>query len=570
METKTPERQFVPTDLDVAQWPQLEKLYVALRDRPIRSAKELERWLLDFSELSSVVDEYGTRRYIAKSCHTDDPKIEARYLHFIEQIDPKIKPLAFAQQKRFLESPYRSALPDDRYAILSRIWQAEVDVYRDENVPIQTDITRLNNEYDKTCGAMMVQFRGSEYTMQQMARFAEETDRALREEAWRASTTRQFKDRASISALFEQILSHRHRIATNAGFSDFRAYSWRSMKRFDYTPDDCLRFGDAIEECVTPLMHKMDTERAAALKIEKLRPWDFAVDPLGRAPLRPFDQKDITGFVTKTREIFQRISPQLAADFDSLRHNHNLDLDTRKGKQPGGYQSNLYESRQPFIFMNAAGLERDVMILLHEGGHAFHALAAAKEPLMFLREPPIEFCEVASMTMELFGDEHLDVFYDPANHARARLKHLEGIVKLLPWVATIDLLQHWLYTHPGHTSEQRTEHWLHLRDRFSSRIDWTGFQDVRASGWQQQLHLFHVPFYYVEYAIAQLGALQLWMKSKDDPHRALNNYRAALALGGTRPLPDLFAAAGVRFDFSKQTLKPLMDAVREEIESLKN
>jgi oligoendopeptidase F len=570
METQITAREFVPTDLNVAQWPQLETLYVTLRDRPINSAAELERWLLDFSELSSVVDEYGTRRYIDKSCHTDDPKIEARYLHFIEQIEPKIKPLAFALQKRFLESPYRRELSDKRYTILGRLWQAEVDVYRDENVPIQTEITRLVNEYDKTFGAMMVPFRGAEYTMQQMTRFQEEPDRPLREEAWRGASERQYKDTGIVEKLFDQVLAHRNQMALNAGFPDFRAYMWRSLKRFDYTPEDCLRFGDAIQECVVPLVHKMDQQRAEQMKIEKLRPWDTAADPLGRAPLRPFEQSDIARFVSGTLAIFQRISPQLAAQFDSIRQNNNLDLDTRKGKQPGGYQSNLYESRQPFIFMNAAGVQRDVTVLLHEGGHAFHAIATAPEPLMFLREPSIEFCEVASMAMELFGADHLDAFYDPDGLRRARLRHLEGIVRLFPWVATIDLFQHWLYTHPGHSQQQRTEHWLELRNRFSSRIDWSGIEHIHASGWQHQLHLFHVPFYYVEYAIAQLGALQVWMKSREDPQKALSNYRAALALGGTKPLPDLFKAAGIEFDFSKRTLQPLMNRVEEEIETLKD
>ena len=315
----SPSRQFVPQNLDVSDWPQVERLFIALRDRPIQSAGELERWLLDFSELSSVIDEYGTRRYIDKSCHTDDPKIETRYMHFIEQIDPKVKPLTFALQKRFLESPLRTELSDSRYSILARLWQAEVDVYRDENIPIQVKITRLNNEYDKTCGAMMVQFRGMEYTMQQMSRFAEETDRALREEAWRSTTERQFRDSSIIAGLFDQILSHRHQIALNAGFPDFRAYMSRAMKRFDYTADDCLRFGEAVEECVVPLMHKLDQQRADRLTLKNLRPWDFAVDPLGRAPLRPFDQADIDGFVSKTHAIFERVSPQLASDFDSLR-----------------------------------------------------------------------------------------------------------------------------------------------------------------------------------------------------------------------------------------------------------
>ena len=569
MPATAPPRQFVPKDLDVSDWSQVKPLFDALRSRQIGSPAELERWLLDFSELSAVIDEDGARRYIEKSCHTDDKEIEKRFLFFVEQIEPKVKPLAFALQKKFLDSPHRPALSDKRFAVLARKWQAEVEIYRDENVPLEVEITRLVNDYDKICGAMMVQFRGKEYTMQQMARFTEEPDRALREEAWRASTSRQLLDREAISKLFDEILPIRHKIAINAGTSDFRAYMWKALKRFDYTPDDCVRFADAIEECVVPLSDRLDRERAAALMLDRLRPWDFAVDPLSRPPLRPFKDSEIDQFIAKTHTIFQRVSPQLADEFDSLRANHNLDLASRKGKQPGGYQSTLNEVRQPFIFMNAAGSHRDVVTLLHEGGHAFHALATAREPLLFLREPGMEFCEVASMAMELFGDEHLDVFYNPADHARARHNHLEGIIRLLPWIATIDIFQHWLYTNPDHSREQRAEQWLNLRSRFGSRlIDWSGIEDVQRTNWQQQLHLFHVPFYYVEYGIAQLGALQLSMKAKDDPQRALSNYRAGLALGGTRPLPELFNTAGIRFDFSKQTLKPLMVAVAEELSQL--
>jgi oligoendopeptidase F len=289
---------------------------------------------------------------------------------------------------------------------------------------------------------------------------------------------------------------------------------------------------------------------------------------MNRAPLRPFVETDIDGFVGKTHEIFRRLSPHLADDFDVLRKRGSLDLGSRKGKQPGGYQSTLHELREPFIFMNAAGLQRDIEVLLHEGGHAFHSLAARDEPLVFLRHAPMEFCEVASMAMELFGAEHLDVFYDEAGHARARRVHLEGIIRFLPWMATIDSFQHWLYTNPGHSRQQRTQEWLRIVQRFGSKTDWSGLDEAREASWQRQLHLFHVPFYYVEYGIAQLGALQLWMKAKEDPQRALSNYRAGLKLGGTRPLPELFAAAGIKFDFSEKTLRPLMAAIGEELKQL--
>jgi oligoendopeptidase F len=437
-------------------------------------------------------------------------------------------------------------------------------------VPLETEVTKLVTDYDKTCGAMLVEFRGKTLTMQQLARFQEETDRDTRFEAFDAGVKRRMQDKDKIETIYDKLLPLRQTIASNAGFDNFRSYMWKALKRFDYSPDDCHKFADAIEKSIVPLVRELDKQRQADLGVDSLRPWDLGVDPKGRQPLRPFPESDIDGFVTKTKQIFERMSPQLAADFETLRTNKNLDLESRKGKQPGGYQCNLEESGQPFIFMNAAGLQRDVETLLHEGGHAFHFLAAAaNEPLTFLRQAPMEFCEVASMSMEALAADHYDIFYDnPDECARAKRAYLEGVIRFFPWMAIIDQFQHWIYTHPGHTPDERTEQWLAISNRFGSITDWSGYEHVKASNWQRQLHLFHVPFYYVEYGIAQIGALQLWMKSKEDPHKALSNYRTALKLGGTRPLPTLFATAGLRFDFSIQTIAPLIRAVGDELAAL--
>jgi oligoendopeptidase F len=561
-------RQFVPTQLDVADFSQIEPLYRALLDRNIDSTGELEKWLKDFSELTSAIDEHGSRRYIEKSCHTDDKEIEKAYLHFVENVEPKIKPLHFALQKKFLASPARGQLDRRRYFVLDRKWETDVALFRDENVPLETEVTKLNNEYDKTMGEMMVSFRGREYTPQQMARFVEDPDRATRQEAWEASTNRRLIDRDKIESVFEKLLPLRQKIASNADLPDYRAYAWKAYKRFDYRPEDCLRFADAIAQTCVPVVAELNAQRSRDLKIDRLRPWDLDVDPKQRPALRPFSEDQTDSFVTKTREIFEKLSPELAGDFDELSRHGNLDLASRKGKQPGGYQCSLEESLQPFIFMNAAGLHRDVETLLHEGGHAFHFLAARREPLVFLRSAPMEFCEVASMSMELLGSEHFEVFYNEADAARAKRKLFEGIIRFLPWMAIIDSFQHWIYTHPNHSRAERTSQWLSLLDRFTSGVDWSGYETARESQWQRQLHLFHAPFYYIEYGIAQLGALQLWMKSKQDPRQALANYRAALSLGGTRPLPELFSAAGIHFDFSEKTLRPLMDELSNELKEL--
>jgi oligoendopeptidase F len=564
-----PARRFVPDGVDVAAFGQIEPLFRSLLDRPIGSTEELAQWLADASELTAVIDEFGNRRYIAKSCHTDDQQAEQAYLHFVEQIETRVKPLLFALQRKFLDCPHRSELSGPRHAMLERRWRAEVELFRDENVPLETQVIKLASEYDKLCGAMVVSFRGLEYTLQQLGRFGEEPDRPTREEAWRLHAQRRLQDREAIETIFERQLALREPIARNAGLPDYRAWCWKAYKRFDYTPDDCIALANAIERTCVPLVRRLNRQRRSDLGLDTLRPWDLAVDPQGRPPLRPFTQEQVPEFVEKTRQVFGRLSPQLAEQFDSLRANNNLDLASRKGKQPGGYQCSLEEVRQPFIFMNAVGLQRDVEVLLHEGGHAFHCLAAASEPLVFLRSAPMEFCEVASMSMELLGSEHLDVFYPDAAHAaRARRMLLEGILQFFPWMATIDLFQHWIYTHPGHTRQQRTDHWLGLLERFGADVDWSGLAEPRSALWQRQLHLFHQPFYYIEYGIAQLGAWQLWLKAMEDPRRALANYRSALSLGGTRALPELFRAAGIRFDFSAQTLGPLLAAVGEQLEAL--
>jgi oligoendopeptidase F len=566
-----PTRRFVPQQIDLADFSHIEPLFRALLDRAVGTVEDLGRWLADFSELTSAIDEFGSRRYIDMSCHTDDPAIEKAFLHFVENVDPKVKPLHFAMQKKFLESPAREAFVaanPGRFAVMDRKWRADVELFRPENVPLETKLATLNNDYGKIMGEMTIEFRGKTYTQQQIARFYEEIDRPTRQEAWEAATGRRLRDRERIEGVFDQMLSLRQQLAVNARLADFREFAWRSLKRFDYTPANCLAFADAIASSCVPVVAGLNARRAASLGLERLRPWDSEVDPKNRPALRPFDQERTDVLVDRTREIFQRMSPDLSAEFETLRQNNNLDLQSRRGKKPGGYQCSLEESGQPFIFMNAAGMQRDVETLLHEGGHAFHFIASLHEPVMFLRSAPMEFCEVASMSMELLGAEHFEVFYDKADADRARRGLFEGIVRFLPWMAVIDSFQHWLYTHPGHSRGERMAEWLRILDRLMPGTDWSGWEVARESSWQRQLHLFGAPFYYIEYGIAQLGALQLWMKSREDPRRALANYRSALALGGTRPLPELFAAAGISFDFSARTLGPLMNAIREELEQL--
>jgi oligoendopeptidase F len=577
-------RKFVPEKIDLGDWPQIAPLFDQLERRAAgaNSAAALEHWLLDWSELSAALDEESSRRYIAMTCHTDNPDAEKAYLHFVENVEPQLKPRQFALEKIYIlrrgelhEPPISTqknnrapkARPSDaRYLVFDREVKNHVELFRPENVPLETGKARLCQQYQKLSGALTVNFRGSEKTLVQMGRYLEEPDRALRQEAWELVAKRRLREAEKFDDIFDQMLKLRAQIAKNAGFGNYRDYAFRRLGRFDYTPEDCARFHDAVEKHIMPIERELQAERRRQLKLEKLRPWDLAVDPLNRPPLKPFIQ--VGEMVSRTQKIFDRLDSGLAGGFRQMQELHLLDLDNRKGKAPGGYQSTLSESRLPFIFMNAVGLQRDVETILHEAGHAFHALAARDEDLYAYRSAPIEFCEVASMSMELLGDEFIGEFYSTADANRARRVHLEGIIGIFPWVATVDAFQHWIYTHPNHTRDERRTAWLELMDRFGGDVDWSGFENARAHLWHRQLHIFIHPFYYIEYGIAQLGALQVWANSKQDKVKALNDYKKSLALGGSRPLPELFAAAGCKFEFSAATIKPLIQLTRSELAKL--
>ena len=562
-------RRFVPADADLSDAAQIDPLFDRLESAAdeCQTVSELEQWLLDWGELSAALGEESSRRYIAMTCHTEDSEVEKAYLHFVETIEPRIKPRQFLLAKIYVKHPLREKMPKPRYEIFDRDAQVAVELFREENVPLETDEARLGQQYQKLSGSLTVLFRGEEKTLAQMGRFLEEPDRALRQEAWELMANRRLQEMDKFEAIFGELLKLRLQIAANAGLPNYVDYAFRMNRRFDYTPDDCLRFHDAIEEHFMPLMRELQVRRREQLNLPSLKPWDLAVDPLNRPPLRPFDK--VEKLIEGTRQIFDHVDRKLGSEFKTMHELHLLDLDNRKGKAPGGYQSSLPESRLPFIFMNAVGQQRDVETLLHEGGHAFHALATQREDLYTYRNSvPMEFCEVASMSMELLGNEFLDVFYPPAEVKRARRTHLEGIIGLFPWIATVDAFQHWIYTHPQHKRAERTAAWVKLTERFCGEVDWIGHERVRANLWHRQLHIFLSPLYYVEYGIAQLGALQVWANSKRDKAGALRAYQNALAQGGSRPLPELFQTAGCRFDFSSETIRPLADLLHLELAKL--
>lgn len=561
-------RRFLPTGLDFGDELVISPLFDQLEARApsCQSAEALERWLLDVDELGSALDQERALRYIAKTCNTENAEVSAAYLHFVECIDPLLKPRQFKLAQLYLSHPYRSSLPRPQFDVFDRAIQLKADSYRVENIPLETEEAMTVDQYTTVTGSLTVSFRGEEKTLVAMGRYLEDPQRTVREETWRCVASRRLAVADQMESLFDRLLKLRQQMAGNAGFRNYVGYGFQLRGRFDYTPADCRRFHKAIESTVMPVLRTLQRERKSRLGLPTLRPWDLSVDPLNRPPLRPY--VDSSRLEAGSQEIFDRLDPVLASGFRSLREHRLLDLDNRKGKAPGGYQYTLSDARLPFIFMNSVGLQRDVETLLHEAGHAFHALACRDEDIALHREPPIEFCEVASMAMELLGARHLDVFYSPPEAIRAQRMHLEGIISVFPWIATIDAFQHWLYSHPGHTRLERRTVWLELMDRFGGDVDWTDLEEERACLWHKQLHLFHHPFYYVEYGIAQLGALQVWMNAEKDLPKALRDYQAGLALGGSRPLPELFQRAGCRFDFGLKTMRPLIRRVAEELERL--
>jgi len=569
--------EFVPGEIDATEWSNIEPFVAALRDREVSTRDEMERWLLDRSELDAACSEAAANLYIDMTCHTGDEVKQRAYTRYIESIAPELTRAGFTLDRRQVELSGAVGLDGERWGVLDRDTRADVELFRDENVPLQTELSKLSQKYDQVCGAMTVEFEGKERTLPQMGRYQESLNRSQREAAWRTVSGRRLGDAQTINTIYDEMVRLRDRVGRNAGFENFTGFAFKAKHRFDYGPGQCFAFHEACEKRIAPLVRRLDEQRRASLGVGTLRPWDMAVDPKGREPLRPFEGG--ADLVSKSQRVFERLDPSLAAMFADLGDGSNangaangacLDLDSRRGKAPGGYQYNRDRIRVPFIFMNAAGLHRDVETMVHEAGHAFHSMLCRDEPIMYYRESPIEFAEVASMAMELLSMPYWDEYYpDEQDLARARRQQLENTIALLPWIATIDAFQHWVYGNPGHSIDERTAAWLALDDRFGRGFSWDGLDEQRAASWQRQGHLFGAPFYYIEYGIAQLGALGLWLHSLEHGGAsALERYKRALSLGGSRPLPELFAAAGLEFDFGPETVGRLVDRVEAELEKL--
>ncbi len=527
-------------DFDGANWDAVAPYFEELRTRPL-TAETTETWLGDWSHLEALLSDTYTKLMVAYHLDTASAEKQAAAEQYVTVIYPKALEAEQPLKQKLIESGYDAP----QHAVLLRRFRNEFEIYRDENVPLLAELEQLSMQYQKIMGAMTVQFDGKELTVQQLRPYQLRPDRDLRERAWRAGRERQMQDREQLHDLFDQMLKIRHQIALNAGFENYRDYMFRSMGRFDYTPADCKAFHVAIEQVVVPAAQRRMARRRELMGLTQLRPWDTAVDPQGREPLMPFD--DVQVLIDKVGNIFRRVDPTLAGYFQTMADERLLELDSRKGKAPGGYCTPLHLRKRAFIYMNAVGVHDDVQTLLHESGHAFHDFEMSHLPLIWEQGVPMEIAEVASMAMELLAAPNLGEFYTDKEVARARIEHLEGTIAFLPYMAVVDAFQHWMYENPTHDRRARDTKWLELMQRFMPGTDWSGLEDELASYWQRQLHIYEVPFYYVEYGIAQVGAWQVWRNSLADSVQALANYRRALALGYTRPLPELYATAGASF-----------------------
>ncbi len=561
-------RSFLPVEFKVTNWEQLEPWFKDLLDRKIHSKAQLEKWLRDGSELEAVLSEDVCRRQIRVTCDTTNKEYQDAFNYFVTEIQPRMQPYAFELNKKLVASPYAKELDEKKFFPYLRSVRNSIELFREKNIPIKAELAVLQQKYGAITGLMTIEVNGKTYTLQQASKFFQNPDRQLRKDVYFKINERRLADKDKLNDLFDQLVAKRNIEAQNAGFSNYRDYKFKELGRFDYTINDCFAFHNSVKKFALPLADELYRNRKKKLGLDPLRPWDLDAEPDGVKPLTPFKTGD--ELVKKATECFTRIKPFFGECLKKMQKLGNLDLESRQGKAPGGYNMPLLETGAPFIFMNAAGQMQDVVTMVHEGGHAIQAFLTHSLELSAFKEYPMEIAEVASMTMELFSMDHWDVFFDNEDELkRAKIHQLERVVTLFPWIALIDKFQHWIYENPGHTRLQRENTWITYFKEFTpAAVDYSGLEPFVANAWQKQLHLFEVPFYYIEYGIAQLGAIGLWKQYKENKEKAVENYVQALKLGSMRTLPELYKAAGLEFNFSATYVKELMDFVHGELKNL--
>lgn len=560
-------RHYLPVDFEIKDWEGLLPFFQELEEREIDSVTALEQWLKDASELEAAISEEVCWRQIKMTCDTENKELEASFTFFMMEIQPKMQPFSDRLNKKLLDCKFTSELDTQKYFTYLRNVKKNIDLFEEKNIPLIAELNVLQQQFGVIAGKMTVAVNGQEYTLQQATRFLEDPDRNLREEVYHKINKRRLADKDALNELFSTLLAKRNEVAINAGFHSYTEFRFLELGRFDYTQDDCYQFHEAVKLHVMPLVNELYEARRKKLGIDTLRPWDIDAEPLGTKPLHPFN--DGNELTDKAIACFDKLMPFFGDCLRKMKAMGHLDLDSRKGKAPGGYNCPLAESGAPFIFMNAAGQLDDVTTMVHEGGHAIHSFLAHPLELNGFKEYPMEIAEVASMSMELFSMDYWNVFFKTSEELhRAKEQQLERVIIIFPWIATIDKFQHWIYKNPQHSLEERAKAWVEISDEFTSPVlNYDGLDEYRSYGWQRQLHLYEVPFYYIEYGIAQLGAIGMWQQFKKNKDAALNNYIQALSLGATTTLPNLFKAAGLEFNFSPEYISKLMQFVKSEMKN---
>lgn len=561
-------RNFLPDNLVIDSWEKIAPYFEDLKTRTINNVTELEKWLKDRSELEAVLEEDMAWRYIKMNIDTTDEQLAESFNFFITEVEPKVAPYDNDFNLKLVNSPYVDELNKEKYHIYIRGIKKQIEIFREENIPLNTKLQADAQKYGAISAKMTINYDGKELTLQQAANYLKNIDRVIREEVFHLSNNRRLEDEEQLNTLYTELIQLRNKVAQNAGFANYRDYMFAAMGRFDYKPQDCFDFHNAIAKEVVPVTNMFDQEKKQLLGVDTLKPWDTAVDPTGKAPLKPFEGGE--ELIDKSIQCFYKIRPFFGDCLEIMKQMKYVDLDSKKGKAPGGFNYPLHEIGVPFIYMNSVGSQRDLVTMVHEGGHAVHSFLSRDLELTGFKDAPSEVAELASMSMELLTMDYWDEFYtNPEELKRAKKEQLEKALETLPWVASIDKFQHWVYENPTHTVEERYTTWTNIMKEFGSNVvDWTGNENALAALWQKQLHLFEVPFYYIEYGMAQLGAIAVWRNYKQNPTKAIDQYIEALKLGYTKSIGEIYQAAGIEFNFTQAYVKELVDFIKEELEKI--
>lgn len=563
----TKQRSFIPQNIQV-KWEALSPIFEELLNRNIQNVNELEKWLHDKSELEALLEENFAWRYIKMTCDTANEQLVQDFQYFATEIEPKISPIANQLNIKLIDSAFVEELNQEKYFIYLRGIKKSLELFREENIELFTKLQVTQQKYQSISGSMSIHYKDKEYTLEQASNFLKSTNREEREEVWKLVQKRRLVDRDELNILFDELINLRHQVALNAGFENYRDYAFQALGRFDYNAQDCYEFANAIEKEIVPILEKRAELRIQSLGLNSLRPWDTDVNLEGKPALKPFENGE--DLINKTIECFNGIDPSLGEKIEIMKHNKLFDVESRMGKAPGGYNYPLAETGAPFIFMNSANSFRDLTTMVHEGGHAIHTFLTANLELNDFKHCPSEVAELASMSMELISMDNWDSYFSSEEDLlRAKKEQLADVLKTLPWVAVIDQFQHWIYTNHGHTVADRDEAFKQIYKRFGGGFaNWEDFELEFSNVWQKQLHLFEVPFYYIEYAIAQLGAIAVWKNFKENPEQGLKQYLDALSLGYTKTIGEIYNTAGIQFDFKASYVKELASFVSIELDKL--